>query len=1207
MAGKLSSSDFVHLHNHTHHSLLDGLQKIPEMVEHAKNLGMDAIAKTDHGTLSGTIEFYKAAKDVGIKPIIGMETYVASRKHTDRDPQLDKGRYHLILLAQDNVGYENLMRLSTIANLQGTYYKPRIDHDLLEQYGQGLVVLSGCMGGEVSEFILADQVDKAEEVASWYKQTFPGRYYIELQDHSHTQPKQAELNKKLIQLADKLDIPVVVSADAHYLKEEDAEVHEILLCVQTSSFLSDTDRMSLSGWHLFVSDPKDVIERWQHRPDAISNTRKIADSCNVDIELGKILIPKFPTPGKDDEKSYLQRLVYQGLCVNYANLTKQEASKLDVESAKKLLEKQVLERAEYELAVIDSMGFNGYFLIVWDFIKWGKEQGIVFGPGRGSAAGSIVAYALKITTVEPLRYDLLFERFLNPDRISMPDIDIDIQDSRRDEVIKYVTEKYGADRVANIVTFGRMAARNAVRDVARVLQVPYADADRMAKLIPPPVQGRHIPLKKSLEDNSDLKTEYGSSPQSKRVFDLAVRLEGTIRSHGVHAAGVVIAPDELVKFAPLEMAQKGVVATQYPMGPVEELGLLKMDFLGLSNLTIIRNAQRIIRKVYGQEIDIDTIPLDDQATFELLQNADTTGVFQLESSGMKQYLKRLKPTTFEDIAAMTALYRPGPLGAGLTDAFINRKNGKEEVKVPHPAFEAALSSTYGTLVYQEQVMQISREVCGFTGGESDTLRKAIGKKIREVMQKMEKRFVEGGIEHSGVPKEVMQKFWDDLMGFADYAFNKSHSVCYGLIAYQTAYLKAHYPDAFMAALMTSDADNLDRLGIEIAECSQHGIKVLPPDINSSYHEFAIIGGQNEIRFGMDAVKNVGHGAVAEIIRARDEAGPFADVNDFVARVNSSIVNRKSWESLIKAGAFDALGSRTDLLASLDDIIHVAHRLQKEAASGQTDLFGALDANDKAAVASQISVTLSQGPEISKSEVLAWERELLGLYLSEHPLEDYRAYLEENTIPSQEIRPQDDGRGAVIGGVIQDVRTITTKNGQMMAFVKIEDFSGDIEVIVFPNTYKETSDNWQVDKIVEVKGKVSGTDQIGNLQETAKIMASSIKEISHDKALEYRPKGKKLSLTKKTNSKKTTTSKSTPQTRDDSTRRLFIRLDSTNNADQLTAIKLLIDKYPGKTEVVLVIGKDTQKQILRLPQMIEPAEPLLEALGESVGKTNVRFG
>ncbi|HEU5187541.1 MAG TPA: DNA polymerase III subunit alpha, partial [Candidatus Saccharimonadales bacterium] len=680
MSKALTPADYVHLHNHTQYSLLDGLTKVPALLDYVKSTGMCAVAQTDHGTLSGAIEFYKEAKAKDVKPIIGMEGYVATRTIADKDPGRDKQYYHLILLAMNNIGYRNLMQLSTTANLEGFYYKPRIDHILLEKYNEGIIVLSGCIGGEVADAIRQGQYDKAIEVAGWYKRIFGDRYYIEVQDHGHPDhpskwDEQVRVNEQLLKLAKELDIPPVVTCDAHYLSHADQTAHEILLCVQTGSFMSDEKRMSLANFELHVTDPNDIIARWsEFCPEAVSNTRQIADRCSVDIELGKILIPQFPVPEGETEKTYLDTLVYQGLAWRYGGVEEADRKKLSIAEAKKKLPEHVASRAEYELGVIESMGFNGYFLIISDFIGWGKNNGIVFGPGRGSAAGSIIAYALKITELDPLKYALLFERFLNPDRISMPDVDIDIQDTRRDEVIQYCVEKYGKERVANIVTFGRMAARNAVRDVSRVLQVPYAEADRLAKMIPAPIQGRHIPLEKSLQDDQDLKREYETNETAKEVFDLAIQLEGTIRSHGVHAAGVVIAPDDIVKFVPLEMAQKGVIATQYPMGPIEELGLLKMDFLGLSNLTIIKNTLRIIKRVNGEDIDINNLPLDDELTYKLLQRGDTTGVFQFESSGMKRYLRELKPTQFDDIVAMGALYRPGPLSAGLTDSYIKRKN-----------------------------------------------------------------------------------------------------------------------------------------------------------------------------------------------------------------------------------------------------------------------------------------------------------------------------------------------------------------------------------------------------------------------------------------------------------------------------------------------------------------------------------------------------
>jgi DNA polymerase III subunit alpha len=1206
VSASLSAKDYVHLHNHTQYSLLDGLTKVPALIDHVKEMGMEAVAMTDHGTLSGTVDFYKEAKGKDVKPVIGMEAYVASRKHTDRDPSKDKAYYHLIILAMNQTGYQNLMRLSTIANLDGMYYKPRIDHDLLEKYNEGLIVLSGCIGGEIGDALRQEQYDKATEIASWYKSVFGDRYYIELQDHGHKDhpskwDEQVAVTDLSLRLASELDIPCVVTCDAHYLRHEDQEAHEILLCVQTGAFLSDEKRMSLSNFELHVTDPQEVIKRWgTEHPEAIRNTRAIADRCDVTLELGKILIPKFPLPKGKTEKTYLEMLVYQGLAWRYGGVEESKITELTTKQAKEKLEPHVRKRAEYELSVIDQMGFCGYFLIISDFIVWGKNQGIVFGPGRGSAAGSIIAYALRITELDPLAYDLLFERFLNPDRISMPDIDVDIQDTRRDEVIQYCVDKYGSDKVANIVTFGRMAARNAVRDVSRVLQVPYAEADRLAKMIPPPVQGRHIPLATSLQDNEDLKREYDTNETAKRVFDLAVQLEGTIRSHGVHAAGVVIAPDDIVKFVPLEMAQKGVVSTQYPMNPVEDLGLLKMDFLGLSNLTIIRNAQRIIKKVYGDEIDLNALPLDDAKTYDLLSHGDTTGVFQLESSGMKRYLKELKPTEFEDIVAMCALYRPGPLGAGLTDSFVKRKNGLEQVSYDHPSMKSALETTYGVLVYQEQVMQISKEVCGFTGGQADTLRKAIGKKIREVMLKMEVEFIEGGVEHSGVPRETMERFWKHLMGFADYCFNKSHSACYALIAYWTAYLKAHYPSAFMAALMTSDYDDTDRLAIEITECKHMGIDVLPPDVNESFLEFAVVPKTNQIRFGMNAVKNVGTGAVEEILRARKE-GKFADLEDFFARVSTRAVNRKAIESLIKAGAFDRFADRSLLLSNVDVLMAYASRLQKQAASGQTDLFGGT-----AEEPLKPKLHLEPGETYTQREILGWERELLGLYLSQHPLQSYELMLSELTVPLKSITKEHDDRTVQAGGIINEMREITTKNGQKMAFVKIADQLGEIELILFPSIYQQTTGIWERDRVVLVKAKVNAKDREGNITDDIKLLVNDAREVTHEQAAAYTSTGKAAKVPKPKKVAAKVTTKSTVSTDAMLEQRVYVRLESSNDQKVLMNLKEMIDAHSGHTEVVLVLGAQDQKQIIKLPMRFKPTESSLGMLGELVGKENVRL-
>lgn len=1209
MASTLKPSDYVHLHNHTQYSLLDGLTKISPLIDQVKEYGMKSVAMTDHGTLSGVIEFYKTAMEGGVKPVIGIEAYVAPRKHTDKEAAHDKQYFHLIILAMNNEGYKNLMRLSTIANLDGFYYKPRVDHALLEKYNEGLIVLSGCINGEVGDALRQGQYEQAKKIAEWYKSVFGDRYYIEIQDHGHPDhpskwDEQVEVNKQAMQLAKELSIPPVITGDAHYLHHDDQEAHEILLCVQTGSFLSDEKRMSLKEFELHVADPKEVIARWgKEYPEAITNTKKIAERCGVEIDLGNILIPNFPVPKGETEKSYLEKLTYRGLVQRYTDF-QDDVSGTTVSEAKKLLSAPVLKRAEYELSVIGNMGFNGYFLIVADFINWGKDQGIVFGPGRGSAAGSIIAYAMKITELDPLKYDLLFERFLNPDRISMPDVDIDIQDTRRDEVIQYCVDKYGSDRVANIVTFGRMAARNAVRDVARVLQVPYAESDRLAKMIPPPVQGRHIPLEKSLKDNVDLKNEYETNPQAKQVFDLAIRLEGTIRSHGVHAAGVVIAPDDIVLFTPLEMAQKGVVSTQYSMGPIEDLGLLKMDFLGLSNLTIAKNTLRIAKKVYGDDVDLGLLPLDDQKTYELLQRGDTTGVFQFESAGMKRYLKELKPTEFDDIIAMGALYRPGPLSAGLTESFIRRKNGQENVSYDHPKMEAALKDTYGVLVYQEQFMQISRDVCGFSGGEADTLRKAIGKKKRDIMMKMEERFVNGAVEN-GIDRKLIQDFWNKLMGFADYCFNKSHSACYGMISYWTAYLKAHYPSAFMAALMTSDYDDIDRLAIEIAECKHMGIEVLPPDVNQSFGEFAVVKGESkksdQIRFGMNAIKNVGKGAVEEIIRAREEEGDFVSLEDFLSKVNNRVVNRKALESLIKSGALDTLSDRSTLVNNIDTLLAYAVRVQKDKASGQTDLFGNLiESNNDLAP----KLALDESSQaITTREQLAWERELLGLYLSAHPLGDFELFMSEQCVPLSELHADMEGKSVRIGGSIVESKEITTKNGQKMAFVKLADTTREIELILFPNSYQQTLGIWQRDTIVLVTGKVSAKERDGSIGSEAKIIVDDAREITHEQAKNYKETGKQA---KRPKASKKPTKPQSIQPEKIEERRLYIRVLDTADQNKLNSLKLALDQTPGDTAVVLVVGSDSDKQIVRLPISVDASNDLINIAQEIYGADAVKL-
>lgn len=1201
----LNPSDYVHLHNHTQYSLLDGLTKVPALVSRVKELGMDSVAMTDHGTMSGAIEFYKAAKSGGIKPIIGMEAYVAPRTYQDKDPAKDRQYFHLTMIAMNNTGYQNLMQLSTIANLEGFYYKPRIDHDLIEKYNEGLIILSGCIGGEVADALRQEQYEQAKKTAQWYKKVFGDRYYIELMDHGHPEhnavwEEQKRVNAELLKLAEELNIPAVVTCDAHYLMHDDQEAHEILLCVQTGSFLSDENRFSLKDFHLHVEDPKEIIKRWgKTHPELIKNTKRIAERCNVDIELGKILIPKFPVPRGQTEKSYLEKLVWQGLAWRYGRKSRKSANVLSVSEAKENLSQEVVERAQYELEIVNSMGFNGYFLIIADFINWGKDRGIVFGPGRGSAAGSIISYGLNITELDPLEYDLLFERFLNPDRISMPDIDIDIQDTRRGEVINYCIDKYGKDHVANIVTFGRMAARNSVRDVARVLQVPYVEADRIAKMIPPPVQGRHIPLALSLNENVELAEENNSNPQSARVFDLATKLEGTIRSHGVHAAGVVIAPDKIVKYVPLELAQKGGIATQYSMGPIEDLGLLKIDFLGLSNLTIIKNALRIVRKVYGKNIDIASVPLNDEKTFKLFQKGDTTGVFQFESAGMKRYLKQLKPTVFDDLIAMNALYRPGPMQ--WIEDFIARKQGKRSIDYLHEKTKNALENTYGVLVYQEQVMQIAKDLCGFTGGQADTLRKGVAKKKPEVLAALKKDFIEGALKNSDISKPKIEQFWGSLEAFAAYCFPKSHSSCYATIAYWTAYLKANYPSAFMAALMTSDYDDTDRLAIEITECKKMGIDVLPPDVNESFHEFAVIPGENKIRFGMDAIKNVGHGAVEEILRAREElGGKFNSLEEFCANVDCHTVNRKSLESLTKAGALDAFGERSRLVNNIDNILAFASRIQKDSKSGQVDLFGESDSSKSLMPQLIWDDSLPAHP---LNEQLLWERDLLGLYLSRHPLQDYEAYLSENTFPIVDIKTDMDGSKIVVGGSVLAIREISTKNGAKMAFARVADLLGEIELVIFPKIYAQSTEIWQRDSVIIAEGKLGGGRGRTADDSELKILVDKAEVISSDKISEFKPSGKSISVTKIVKKVKASSTNSSAVSMEIK-KRLYIRMENSDDQPTLLTLKEKLDGYKGETEVVLVTGPKTSKQVIKLPQMIDINEESLRDLASVFGALNV---
>jgi DNA polymerase-3 subunit alpha len=1171
--------DFVHLHNHTHYSLLDGLQKVPQLVDRVESIGQASVAITDHGTLSGSIEFYKACKSKGIRPIIGLETYVAPRKHTDKNSAEDRNPYHLTLLAKNNQGYQNLMKLSTIACLEGFYYKPRIDHELIEKYSEGIIALSGCLGGELGTLISNDQMEQALELAKWYLGIFgKDNYYLELQPHVDWAP-QKKLNAGLMEISKKLGIDMVVTGDCHYSTEADHYPHDILLCVQTGSNIDDENRMKLE-MDLSVQPGSYFLERFPDHPEVLSNTVKIAEMCDVNIELGKILIPRFPgVPEGETEKSYLRKLVYQGAADRYTDMATDKPEELTEDNVKPKLDKKVLDRIEYELKVIGEMGYEGYMLIVSDLINWSKSQGIVCGPGRGSAAGSIIAYCTKITELDPIRYELLFERFLNPDRISMPDIDMDYADDRREEVIAYATDKYGQERVAQIITFGVMAARNAVRDTGRVLGVPYGEVDAIAKVVPPPVQGRHIPLKVSLEESPELKAAYNASPKNKEIIDIAIQLEGTIRNAGTHAAGVVIAPEPLVEYTPLTRASKGGIATQYSMNPIEELGLLKFDFLGLSNLTVIKNAIRIIKKVYKKEIVITEIPIDDKKTFELLSNGDTTGVFQLESAGMKRYLRELKPDKFEDIIAMVSLYRPGPMQ--WIEDFINRKHRPELVTYGHPKMEAALKETYGIIVYQEQVMQIAKDLSGFTGGQADTLRKGIGKKIPEVIAKMKNEFIDGAIKTSDADKKFVEDLWKGLEDFAAYSFNKSHAACYALISVQTAYLKSHYPSAFMAALLTSDHENLDRIAIEVAECRKMGIEVLPPEINESFMEFAVVPETGNIRFGLGAVKNVGQGPIEKIIEARDADGPFKSVEDFAQRVDAAVVNKKVMESLIKCGAFDAMGDRDTMLFNVDKITSYASRVQKNALSGQIDIFGSLNLHEEIPPISMDKPNYKIDPR----QHLMWEKELLGLYVSTHPLDDFKNYLLQKTNSLKSFTKADDGKAITIGGIVTSARKIYTKKNDPMAFAQLETLDGDVELIVFPRVYAKIEEILLADNVLEIEGKINAKDRDGNSTDELKIFVDKAKVLNADTARMWLKPPDKPQKSEK-----------------DQKSALTISLKSIADTDLLMKIKGILDNNKGDSPVTLLFTSTNQK--MRLPGGIDLSEDLLNQIKDVTGVEDI---
>ncbi len=1069
---------FVHLHIHTHYSLLDGLTKLDELIKLAKEDGAPAAAITDHGSMYGAIEFYQKAKKAGIKPIIGVEAYMAEASRHNKASKSDERNFHLILLAKNFAGYKNLLKLTSVAHLEGYYYKPRIDWELLKEHSTGLIACSACIQGEVATLIRADKYEKAKKRALEFDALFGrGSYYLEIQSHAGV-PEQPAVNQGLIRISRETGIPLVATNDVHYLLPEDHDVQDVLLCLQTKHKKNDSQRMEMEGGDYYYRKASEMHAIFKDVPDAVENTLKIAEMCELELPLGEIQLPFFPVPAGQDGSTYLRSLCEKGLLRRYGK------GYSEIDQARR-------QRMDYELSVIDKMGWPSYFLIVSDFINWAKECGIVVGPGRGSAAGSLVCYLTGITNIDPLDYGLLFERFLNPDRISMPDIDTDFSDIRRDEVLRYVEEKYGKDHVAQIITFGTMAARAAIRDVGRVLGMPYDFCDRLAKMIP-----TFTKLDEAVRIVPELKELYSKDASARQIIDYARRLEGVARHASTHACGVVITKDPLTDYVPLQYASSSdrAIVSQYSLHPVEDLGLLKMDFLGLKNLTIIESAVRIIRKIRGIDIDIERMPLDDAATYTLFQRGETTGVFQFESSGMKRYMKELKPSDFEDIIAMVALYRPGPM-EWIPD-YIARKHGRKRVEYLHPKLEPILRKTYGVAIYQEQVMQIARDLAGFSMGEADVLRKAMGKKIAELLAKQKEKFIDGCVRNA-ISKELAEKVFSFIEPFAGYGFNRSHAACYALIGYQTAYLKAHWPTEFMAALLVSDQDDTDRVAIEIEECRSMGVEVLPPSINQSYDTFTVVTSGTEadetaregerlstIRFGLKAIKNVGAHIAETIIAERKTGGAFASLSDFLTRITDKDLNKKSLESLVKSGCFDQFEERGKLLDNIELMLAYNKEAAKAASSAQASLFG-----DGPSVL-RYTLKLKDAPPAERQEKLSWERELMGLYITEHPFTEYRRVLKNAAVPIRELAKYRSSEACTVAGMIVGIKKIITKSNESMLFVKLEDETGSTEALVFPRLLKETASIWAEGRAVVCQGKVSDKDN------EIKLLANRAVRIEH---------------------------------------------------------------------------------------------------------------
>jgi DNA polymerase-3 subunit alpha len=1077
---------FVNLHAHSHYSLLDGFGTPKDIVLRAKELGYPAAALTDHGVTYGLIEFYYAATEASMKPILGCEMYVAPRTRFDKEAKIDNKPYHLTVLAKDSEGYHNLLKLTTKANLEGFYYKPRVDYGLLKAYSKGLIVLSGCIAGHLPRLILSGNDEEACNLIEKHIEIFgKENYFLEIQDNPLME-NQIIVNEKLKTFGEKYGLGLVLTYDSHYPRPEDSEAHDILLCIQTQTNVNDENRMRYIGDYS-IRDINELREAYKDFPGAIDNTLKIADACNVKIDFGKNLIPSFKTPQNESPATYLKVLCEDGLKNRFGG---------------KKIPADYKNRLKYELTTVHNMGFDTYFLIVHDFVKYAKEKNITVGPGRGSAAGSILAWSLNITDLDPIEYGLLFERFLNPERVSMPDIDIDFADNRRDEVLNYVIEKYGRDNVSQIITFGTMAPRAAVRDTGRALGYPYDEVDQLAKTIPPPVLGKNTPLCVSIKDDPALEKVYKDNERARILLDHAVKLEGTLRHAGTHACAVVISENPLTEYTALQYGAGGgtEIVTQYSMKPLEDIGLLKMDFLGLKNLTIIEQTEKIVKVVHDKEVDIKKIPLDDKKTFALLQHADTTGVFQLESAGMKRYLKNLKPTEFDDIVAMGALYRPGPME--WIPQYIEGKHHPEKVHYLHESFKKVLEPTHGVAVYQEQILQIARDFAGFTLGEADILRKAVGKKIGSLLTRQREKFIEGAVKN-GHKKQFAEEVFDKVIEpFAGYGFNKAHAVCYGLIAYQTAYLKAHFPTSFMTALLCSDAGNTDRIVLEIKECIEMGIDVLPPSINESGVNFTVIN-NDKIRFGLLATKGVGEGSINEIIAERTKGGKYTSLENFARRIPAHILNKKLIQALALSGALDDLGDRNQISENYDEICKYAKLIQQSVTNGQTDIFGFM--GDEA---EEIAFTLKKVPQATNIQHLKWEKEFLGLYVSGHPLRGLKSYIAKKANLIGELTQKQVGKTVKVLGMITNLKKVLTKNGGYMATFVIEDPSGKVNGIMFPKALAHYGAELNEDLIIGFNGKLDHRrSQYQVICDTAKVLSLDTMMENAKKSRLYKPDDK----------------------------------------------------------------------------------------------------